>query len=105
MSYKIENGKIYEVKELNKVEFEKEVKQAVAFIKQHKNDALPFESEIVLKKAEFNKLTEKYTSEINALQAEVKKHTDAIEAAKASLDDKKEIIAQLYPDASKVLGF
>ena len=105
MSYKIENGKIYEVKEINAADLEKEVKQAVAFVEQHKSALAPFESEITLKKAELNRLITKYEDEIKLLQDEVNKHYAAIETAKSSVSDKKEIIEQLYPDAKNILGF
>lgn len=97
MSYRIENGKVYEVKEVNVSEIEKEVKQAVEFIKQHENAKTPYLSAVAKKKAEFKTIEERYKKEIESYEAVVRDHDLKIQEAKSGLAEKKEIIENLLP--------
>lgn len=105
MNYEVRNGKVYEVKEVNMQDLEKEIKQAVSFINQHKQSMTPFSNEIVLKKQELARIIQKYNADIANLEAEVNKHMVEIEKAKNSVADKKEIIEKLFPNEKSILGF
>ena len=105
MAYELRNGKVYEVKEVNVNEIEKEVKQTVEFIKQHTEAQKPYLSAVAAKKNELAQLTERYNKEIASFQLVINEHNAKIDEAKAKLADKKEIIAKLYPNYKSYLGF
>lgn len=105
MAYKIENGKVYEIREVNVSEIEKEIKQAIEFIKQYESKQQPYLSAIAKKKDELNAIVARYNNEIASYQKFVDESAAEIEKAKATLTDKKEIIAQLFPNYNSVLGF
>lgn len=105
MSYKIENGRVYEIKEVDVSEIEKEVKQVAAFIKQHTDAQKPYLNAIATKQAEKRAFEEKIDREIASYQLVIDEHARKIADAQANLIDKKEVIAQLYPQHKDVLGF
>lgn len=105
MSYKIENGKVYKVEEVDVNEIEKEVKQAVAFIKQHSDAQKPYLTSIAMKQEERRAFNQKIDGEIASYQLVVDDHSRKIAEAQASLIDKKDVITQLYPQHKDILGF
>ena len=105
MNYRIENGKVYKVEEVNLEELKKEVTQIANYIKQCETTQKPYITAVASKRAELNKLIATKEAEIAQLQLVVDENNRKIEEAKAKLFDRKEIIAQLYPEMSNILGF
>lgn len=105
MSYKIENGKVYKVEEVNVEEIEKEVKQVVNYIKQCDEQEKPYLSAIATKRKELEAYIEQKEKEIASYQVVVDQTEKKKADAKAQLLDKKEIIAQLFPEDNGFLGF
>ncbi len=105
MSYKIENGKVYKIEEVNTTEIEKEVKQVVNYIKQCDEQEKPYLTAIASKEKEKAAYNEKIDKEIANYQAVVDQTEKKKNEAKAQLLEKKEIISQLYPEYSSFLGF
>jgi hypothetical protein len=105
MSYKVENGKVYEIKEVNASEIEKEIKQVIEFIKQHETAKQPYVNALEKKVEEFRVIKERHEKEIASYQAVVDEHDQKISEAKSQLLDKKEVIDQLFPNYKDTLGF
>lgn len=105
MAYKVENGKVYEIREIDVSEIEKEVKQKVAFIKQYTEARKPYLNAIAQKEAEKKAAMEKFDREIASYQLVADEHSKKIVEAQAGLVEKKEIIVSLYPEHKEILGF
>ena len=103
--YKVENGKVYEVKEVNVADLEKKVKQVVNYVKQCDDKATPYTRAIATKENELKVITDRYNREIATLQATVEGFEVKKNEAKAELLEMKDVIVQLYPEDSKLLGF
>lgn len=116
MAYELRNGKYYKVEEVDLTNIEKEVKQAIAFIEQQKNSILPLSERVkaieLKKQQEVDKLKQEierieltYSNEIEAYNAEIAKYEAKILSAKESLNDKANIIKDVFPNDSIKLGF
>lgn len=105
MSYRIENGKVYEVKEVNVSEIEKELRQAADFIKQHETAKTPYLNAIAKKKEELRVIEERYNKEISNYEVVVNEHDQKIKEAKLQLAEKKEIIQTLFPNYKDFLVY
>lgn len=116
MAYEFRNGKVYEVKEVDLTEIEKEVKQVVAYINQQNDLIKPLSSNVERLKNELNqeilkyenaieRAKERYNADISNNEKTILTYKNEIEKAKNVLEDKREVIKTAFPEANNVIGF
>lgn len=115
MKYELRDGKYYEIKEVNLVEIEKEVKQVITYVQQQEASKKPYDDKVISLQREKEKklavlqneilvVTEQYNTDIKAYQEKSDEYKVLIDNAKTSLKEKEEIIKGAFPNESQNLG-
>lgn len=116
MKYEIIDGKLFEVKEVDADQFKIEIEQALKVVEeqekkveqleaQKKNVCASFDNQIVQYQNAIKGIEERKVNACKPYDDEITNAKVKVDAVKVRLQEKKEALELLFPEASSKLGF
>lgn len=116
MSYKMIDGKLYEVKEVDATQLRIEVEQCLRVVNEQNGVITANENQIKTLEAQFDAQINNLQAQIKAIeerkvkacvpnQVNITNAKQKIEEIKSRLEEKKEAIKEMLPEAADKLGF